>query len=54
MPDRKRLKVGDKVRLLRVPECDLRLRGREVREGVGMAGWTADTIERASSAPIRW
>lgn len=46
MPDRTALKPGDKIRLLRVPEWDLRQRERELREGLESAGWTADTVER--------
>ncbi len=46
MPDRKRLIVGDRVRLLRVPAGDLEQRDRERRGGVEDAGWTADTLER--------
>jgi hypothetical protein len=46
MPDRTLLKVGDRIRLLRVPKLDLEQREREVREGLEDAGWTADTIER--------
>jgi hypothetical protein len=46
MPDPLTLKIGDRVRLLRVPAADLRQRERERREGLPDAGWTADTIER--------
>ena len=46
MPDRTRLKIGDRVRLLRVPQGDLDQRERELRDGEEGAGWTADTIER--------
>jgi hypothetical protein len=46
MPDFKTLKVGDRVRLLNVPDHDLAQRERELREGVAEAGWTADSIER--------
>ena len=45
MPDRARLKIGDRVRLLRVPQGDLDQRERELRDGAEGAGWTADTIE---------
>lgn len=45
MPDRSLLRVGDRIRLLAVPEADLRQRERELRERVNDAGWTADTIE---------
>jgi hypothetical protein len=40
------LRIGDRIRLLRVPESDLRQRERELRDGAEMAGWTADTLER--------
>ena len=46
MPDRTKLKIGDRIRLLRVPALDLEQRERELREGREDAGWTADTIER--------
>jgi len=46
MPDRAQLKIGDRIRLLRVPQGDLEQRERELREGAEDAGWTADTIER--------
>jgi hypothetical protein len=46
MPDRKTLKIGDRIRILVVPEMDLQQRDRELREGAEEAGWTADTIEK--------
>jgi hypothetical protein len=46
MPDHTELRVGDRIRLLAVPECDLRQREREIATNAEMAGWTADTIER--------
>ena len=46
MPDRTKLKIGDRIRLLRVPQGDIEQRERELREGSENAGWTADTIER--------
>jgi hypothetical protein len=46
MPDRSRLKVGDRIRLLYVPKGDREQRERERREGLADAGYTADTIER--------
>ena len=46
MPDRTNLKIGDRIRLLRVPQGDLDQRERELRVGAENAGWTADTIER--------
>lgn len=45
MPDRTTLRIGDRIRLLRVPDGDLQQRERERRDGVEEAGWTADTIE---------
>jgi hypothetical protein len=46
MPDHNLLRVGDRIRLLRVPEADLRQREQELRDGTELAGLTADTIER--------
>ncbi len=46
MPDRTKLKVGDRIRILRVPDADLAQRKRELAAGAEKAGWTADTIER--------
>ena len=46
MPDRTQLKIGDRIRLLRVPQGDLEQRERELRNGAQDAGYTADTIER--------
>ncbi|MHB0955148.1 MAG: hypothetical protein ACYC0X_02095 [Pirellulaceae bacterium] len=46
MPDPKTLRVGDRIRILRVPDADLRQRENEIADGVEMAGWTADSIER--------
>ena len=46
MPDRSLLRVGDRIRLLTVPACDLAQRKRELESHAKMAGWTADTIER--------
>jgi hypothetical protein len=40
------LRAGDRIRLLRVPEADLRQREHERRDGVELPGWTADTLER--------
>jgi hypothetical protein len=42
----RKLRAGDRVRLLRVPESDLLQREEEVRRGAEMAGWSADTLER--------
>jgi hypothetical protein len=53
MPNHKQLKIGDRIRLLRVPEADLKQRERERREGAEQAGWTADTLERIiASNPV--
>jgi hypothetical protein len=46
VPDPKTLKPGDRIRILRVPESDLRQREREIASNAEMAGWTADTVER--------
>ncbi|HZK80300.1 MAG TPA: hypothetical protein VFC46_04515 [Humisphaera sp.] len=46
MPERAHLKIGDRIRLLRVPEGDLQQRERELREVAEDAGSTADAIER--------
>lgn len=53
MPDRSKLRPGDRIRLLTVPACDLAQREREVANGAEMAGWTADTVERIiASDPV--
>jgi hypothetical protein len=46
MPDPTKLKIGDRIRILRVPENDLQQRERELAANTEMAGWTADSIER--------
>jgi len=46
MPDPTKLQVGDRIRLLRVPEQDLEQRERELGDDAEMPGYTADTIER--------
>ena len=46
MPDRKKLKIGDKIRLLTVPKGDLEQRKREIESDVENPGWTANTIEK--------
>jgi hypothetical protein len=46
MPDPKTLAIGDRIRILRVPDADLRQREQELATGSELAGWTADTIER--------
>lgn len=50
MPDRTKLKAGDRIRLLSVPMCDLDQREREIAENLVDAGWTANTIERIIQA----
>lgn len=45
MPDIKKLKIGDKIRLLSVPKGDFEQRRREIAQGIDKPGWTADTIE---------
>ena len=40
------LRAGERIRLLCVPESDLRQRKRELCDGVEMPGLTADTLER--------
>jgi hypothetical protein len=53
VPDHNSLKLGDRIRLLCVPDADRKQREEELRRGVEMAGWTADTIERIiASNPI--
>lgn len=46
MPNPNILRVGDRIRILRVPAHDLRQRENEIASGAEMAGWTADSIER--------
>jgi hypothetical protein len=43
------LNVGDRIRILRVPDADLKQRESEIARHAEMAGWTADTIERIIS-----
>jgi hypothetical protein len=45
MPDPKTLRIGDRIRILRVPDTDLRQREREIASNAELAGWTADSIE---------
>jgi hypothetical protein len=53
MPHPSELKVGDLIRILRVPENDLRDREQELATGSEIAGWTANTIERIiESQPV--
>ena len=46
MPDRTKLQVGDRIRVLAVPAADLDQRHREILAGSENAGCTANTIER--------
>ena len=46
MPDPKTLRIGDRIRILRVPQNDLQQRERELAEKTEMPAWTADSIER--------
>jgi hypothetical protein len=46
MPDPRSLKIGDRIRILSVPQKDLEQRERELAEKAEMAGWTANSIER--------
>lgn len=53
MPDPKTLRVGDRIRILRVPDGDLRQRESGIASGAEMAGWTDDSIERIiAQSPI--
>ena len=45
MPDPRKLKPGDKIRLLVVPDADLEQRRCEIEKVLSDAGWTASTIE---------
>ncbi len=42
----KNIHVGDGIRILRVPDADLKQREDEIARGADMAGHTADTIDR--------
>lgn len=46
MPDRNQLRVGDCIRLLSVPYCDLAQREREIAAGIFDGDSTATVIER--------
>ena len=50
MPDRTTLRVGDCIRLLTVPECDLEQREREIAVGNTDPDATATVIERIIDA----
>ena len=53
MPNPITLRVGDRIRIMRVPASDLRQRENEIASGAEMAGWTADSIERViAQTPI--
>jgi hypothetical protein len=53
LPDPKTLRIGDRIRILRVPNGDLKQRESEIASGAEMAGWTADSIERIiSQTPV--
>ena len=53
MPDRSKLSVGDRIRIIAVPACDVAQRKHEIASGAEMPGWTADTIERIiASDPV--
>ncbi len=53
MPDWTKLREGNRVRLIRVPETDLLQRESEIENSCDMAGWTADTLERIiSESPV--
>jgi hypothetical protein len=46
LPDRTKLRVGDKIRLLTVPQLDIEQRDRELQSGVAHAAFTVNAIER--------
>jgi hypothetical protein len=47
MPDRTKLKIGDRIKLICVPAADLQQRERELREGtLDDPGVTANTIAK--------
>ncbi len=53
MPDPKLWIVGDRIRILRVPEDDLRRRVQDIETGSALPGITADSIERIiHQAPV--
>ena len=53
MPDRNALRVGDRIRLLRVPTPDLEQRARLISEGKAVDDSTANIIERIiESTPV--
>ena len=45
VPDHTKLKIGDRIRILKVPNCDLEQRKHEIAKGLEDDGWTANTIE---------
>jgi hypothetical protein len=53
MPDRTKLKIDDRIRLLCVPVADVKQREEEIASGAEDPGWTANTIERViQQSPI--
>lgn len=50
MPDRTKLKAGDRIRLRTVPQCDLEQREREIAAGNTDPDATATVIERIIDA----
>ena len=50
MPDRTKLKAGDRIRLLTVPNCDFEQREREIAVGNTDPDATATVIERIIGA----
>lgn len=46
MPDWKKLKIGDTIRILSVPPEDLAQREQEIEKGLPDAGFTANAIEK--------
>jgi hypothetical protein len=45
MPSYRKLRVGDRIRLVAVPSNDVLQTERELARGLEDAGWTADTLE---------
>ena len=50
MPDRRSLRLGDQIRLLSVPACDVDQRNRELASGIVDPNSTATVIERIIAA----
>lgn len=55
MPDPRVLKIGDRIRILSVPQKDLNQREQELADKSEMVRWTADSIEKiiAQSPVVR-